>query len=74
MSKPVIKSTTVATVSVTVRVHVGSWGPDCTMDQVLRQAREGAINRVRNLIHGDPRCTVEHGDCVDIETHVEGSK
>ncbi len=40
-----------ATVQVTIEVPTSSWGPDCTVDQVFRQAREEAIGAVRNMIH-----------------------
>lgn len=39
-----------AKVQVLIEVSVGSWGNDCTMAQLDRQAREQAIGRVRNLI------------------------
>jgi hypothetical protein len=40
----------------TVQVsNVGSWGPDCTTDQVYRQAVESAIGRVRNAFAKDAR-------------------
>ncbi|AEI76520.1 hypothetical protein CNE_1c11650 [Cupriavidus necator N-1] len=46
-----IRTTTVATVSLTVEVHVGSWGPECALSQVYGQAAEEAINSVRNIVH-----------------------
>lgn len=40
-----------AVVTVTVQVRAqGSWGPDCSVAQVHRQAAEEAINSVRNAL------------------------
>lgn len=50
-NRRVIRTTTTARVRLTVDVSVGSWGPDCGIDQVYRQASEEAINRVRRLIN-----------------------
>ena len=47
----VIRTTTMARVRLTVDVSVGSWGPECKIDQVYQQASEEAINRVRRLIN-----------------------
>jgi len=56
MSKPTVRTTTGAVVTLTVQIsNVGSWGPDCTTDQVYRQAVESAIGRVRNAFAKDPR-------------------
>lgn len=56
MSKPTVRTTTGAVVTLTVQIsNVGSWGPECQMDQVYRQALESAIGRVRNAFAKDPR-------------------
>ena len=44
-----------ARVRLTLDVSVGSWGPNCLIDQVYRQASEEAINRVRSLVQGRAR-------------------
>lgn len=69
--KPTINSTTTAVVTVSVRVQCGSWGPDCTMEQVLRQASEEAAGRVRRLIQGDTRVQLLSIDAADVATKVE---
>jgi len=47
MSKPHARTSTCAKVTLTVELtNLGSWGPDCTLDQVYRQAREAAIGRL----------------------------
>ena len=46
-SKPVTAS---AVATITVEVHaLGSWGTDCSVEQVHRQAGEEAVNYLRNL-------------------------
>lgn len=49
------KTTTGATVTVTLELHdLGSWGPECNLRQVLEQATEAALNRVRSRFsHGE---------------------
>ena len=46
------RATTTARVTVQVEVHVGSWGPECDLNQVYRQASESAISRVRRAFEG----------------------
>ncbi len=42
--------TATAIVTVTIEVHhVGSWGLECKMDQVHKQAVESAVGRLRQL-------------------------
>lgn len=56
MSKPIIRTTTGARVTLTIEIsNVGSWGPECQMDQVYRQALESAVGRVRNAFAKDAR-------------------
>jgi hypothetical protein len=49
--KPVIKTTTSAVVTVQLQISVGSWGPECGIDQVYRQASAEAENRVRSVFN-----------------------
>ena len=57
MSKrPIVRTTTGATVTLTIELSsLGSWGPDCQMDQVYRQAKEAAIGRINNAFKDDRR-------------------
>lgn len=57
MSKrPIVRTTTGATVTLTIEISgLGSWGPDCLIDQVYRQAREEAVNRINNAFKDDRR-------------------
>lgn len=54
---------TKATVQVTVEVDAsGSWGPECSMEQIIRQASESAVGQIRGSLHkfrliGDPAVT-----------------
>ncbi|KGX18871.1 hypothetical protein X896_724 [Burkholderia pseudomallei ABCPW 1] len=52
MSRPTVRLTTSARVTVTLEVKVGSWGPECQLSQVYRQGTESARGRIRNLIQG----------------------
>lgn len=50
MSKPHARTTTSAKVTITIELSsLGNWGPDCTIDQVYRQAREAAIGRLNTV-------------------------
>ncbi len=50
MSKPHARTSTGAKVTITIEMmNLGSWGPDCTLDQVYRQAREAAIGRLNKV-------------------------
>jgi hypothetical protein len=56
MSKPVVRTTTGAKVTLTVELsNLGSWGPDCLLDQVYRQAREAAVGRLNRAFKEDSR-------------------
>ena len=57
MSKrPIVRTTTGATVSLTIELSgLGSWGPDCQMDQIYRQAKEAAIGRINHAFTDDRR-------------------
>lgn len=54
---------TKATVQVTIEVEAsGDWGPECSMEQIIRQASESAIGQIKNSLHkhriiGDPSVT-----------------
>jgi len=55
----IVKAT--AKVQVIIEVDTSSWGKDCTVNQILRQASEEAVNKVRRMIEtnnarivGDP--------------------
>lgn len=39
-----------ARVQVTVEVEDSAWGGDCSIGQLYKQAGEGSINKVRNLM------------------------
>ncbi|WP_155634460.1 hypothetical protein [Burkholderia stagnalis] len=47
MNKPKIRTTTTARVTVQLEVETGSWGPECGLDQVYRQAAQSAEGKVR---------------------------
>lgn len=37
--RPIVRTSTAATVTLTIELtNLGSWGPDCMIDQVYRQA------------------------------------
>lgn len=56
MSKPIVRTTTGAKVTITVELsNLGSWGPDCMLDQVYRQAREAAVGRLNRAFKEDAR-------------------
>lgn len=56
MTKQRVRTTTGARVTLTIEIsNVGSWGPECQMDQVYRQALEAAVGRVRNAFAKDAR-------------------
>lgn len=45
-----------AKVQVIIEVsNVGSWGGECSIDQVVKQAAESAIGRIRNLKDSEAR-------------------
>lgn len=52
-TKPVVRTTTGATVKLTIQIsNLGSWGPDCQIDQVYRQALREAEGRLNKLFVG----------------------
>jgi hypothetical protein len=51
MSKPRVRTSTGAKVQLTIELTgLGSWGPDCKLEQVYDQAREAAINRISKAL------------------------
>jgi hypothetical protein len=50
MSKPTARTSTVARVTITLEVEVGSWGPECDLAQVYRQGSESALGKIRAMI------------------------
>lgn len=57
MSEP--RRTAFATVSVVLEIETGSWGPDCTIGQAVKQAEEEAVERVRRLLAQATQSDVE---------------
>ncbi len=54
INKPKVRTSTSAVVTLTIEIsNVGSWGPDCQIDQVYRQAREAARMRISKAFNGD---------------------
>lgn len=52
-NKPKVRTTTGATVTLTVQIsNVGSWGPDCQIEQVYRQALVEAKGRIAKALEG----------------------
>ena len=53
MNKPRVRTTTGATVTLTIQIsNLGSWGPDCQMEQIYRQAIVEAKNRLAKAMNG----------------------
>ncbi|EAA0895510.1 hypothetical protein S646_003441 [Salmonella enterica subsp. enterica] len=51
-NKPTVRTTTGATVTVTIQVsNLGVWGPDCQMEQIYRQAIVEAKSRVARALN-----------------------
>jgi hypothetical protein len=62
MSEP--RRTATAIVEVVLVVSTDTWGPDCTMGQIAKQAKDSAISKVRNMFQsgvGTQHATL--GDC-----------
>ena len=55
MTKETILTTTIATVTVTLDITVGSWGPGCKLEQVYYQATEQAMGKIRRLVGNQAR-------------------
>ncbi len=66
------KTKTTAQVTVVLLIPVGgTWGPECTQDQVMKQAAEGAVGIVRNMFK-DSHITVLHTNVKAVITEEEG--
>ncbi len=53
MAKPIVRSRTGAKVTLTLELtNLGSWGPDCKIDQVYKQALDQAVGRLGRLFQG----------------------
>jgi hypothetical protein len=56
MAKPIVRTKTSAKVTLTLELeNLGSWGPECQLDQVYRQAREAAVGRINRAFKDDNR-------------------
>jgi hypothetical protein len=54
MRKPVVRTTTGAKVTLTIELtNLGSWGPDCKLDQVDSQVLEAAEGRINRAFRDD---------------------
>ena len=72
MSKPTARTTTAARVTMTIEVlDIGSWGPDCQLDQVYRQAKEEAEHRVAKLLGNSGIRLIGGSKVVAITTDME---
>ncbi len=76
LSKPVVRTTTNATVTLTIELsNLGSWGPDCQTAQVYKQAIEAANGRLNKLFAGDKDVRILAGAKVTaITTDVERTR
>ncbi len=53
MAKPIVRTRTGAKVTLTLELtNLGSWGPDCKIDQVYKQALDQAVGRLGRLFQG----------------------
>ncbi|KFK93583.1 MULTISPECIES: hypothetical protein [unclassified Serratia (in: enterobacteria)] len=72
MAKPVVRTTTGATVKLTVELSsLGCWGPDCQIDQVYRQALREAEGKLRRLFEGQNIRIIGSAQVQAITTDVE---
>jgi hypothetical protein len=56
MAKPVVRTSTGAKVTLTIELSgLGSWGPDCKLDQVYKQALEAAEGRINRAFKDDTK-------------------
>lgn len=74
MSKPVYRTSTGAKVTVTIELsNLGTWGPDCTTEQVYRQAREAAIGRLNKVFKDHVKDTQIKGPII-VESITTGTE
>lgn len=53
MAKPIVRTTTSAKVTLTLELtNLGTWGPECQIDQVYRQALAQAVGKLGRLFEG----------------------
>ncbi|HHH1886675.1 TPA: hypothetical protein ACPY56_004187 [Yersinia enterocolitica] len=76
MAKPTVRTTTNATVTLTIELsNLGSWGPDCQMEQIYRQAIAAANGRLNKLFAGDKNVKIIAGAKITaITTDVERTR
>lgn len=54
MAKPIVRTKTGAKVTLTLELtNLGSWGPECKIEQVYRQALGQAVGRLGRLFKGE---------------------
>jgi hypothetical protein len=54
MAKPIVRTQTGAKVTLTIELtNLGSWGPDCKLDQVYEQAQRAALGRINRAFRDD---------------------
>ena len=53
MAKPLVRTKTSAKVTITLELtNLGTWGPECKIDQVYRQALAQAVGKLGRLFEG----------------------
>ncbi|HBB6714661.1 TPA: hypothetical protein F6V03_001372 [Serratia marcescens] len=53
MVKPVVRTKTGAKVTLTLELtNLGSWGPECQINQVYKQALDQAVGKLGRLLNG----------------------
>ena len=57
----------VAVVDLRVRVKVGAWGSDCTIDQAISQATSEASHTLKRLLKNDTNCVVLSAEYVSVQ-------
>lgn len=57
-----------AVVQVTLSVETGVWGVDCKVEQVVAQAIDSAMGKVRKAIHSDKDIRLLAADAVHVVT------
>lgn len=71
-NKPRVRTTTTAVATVTVEISgLGSWGPDCKLEQVYAQARESAERAILKALQGSSMRIVGNANIQAITTDVE---
>ena len=62
---------TLSVVEVTVRVETGTYGSECTMQQILEQASREGVNKVRAMLH-DKGVVVGEPKVITVTTAKDG--